>query len=589
MTQDHPKGSGLSSPLMRRLVRGYLWPERRWILAALGCMLVVAASTAANAWLMKPIFDEVFIGKDRSWIWALPPVIILLALVKSAATYGQSIWLRDVGQRVVSRLQEELYAAMLKADMALFLREGPGMLLSRLTHDVVLLRESMAQLMTTMAKEALTLVFLLGVMLAQHPGLSTIALMVFPLALYPMWRLGKRMRKLARQTQEDQGELASRLEESFRAMVVIRAYGREEAEIQRTRQMIGQLFSRLAKAFRVRSASAPIMEALAGVAVAGVVGFGGWQVMAGHTTPGAFVSFITAMMLAYKPLKSLAGFNTQVQEAIAAATRVFSIIDAPVTVTNRPDARPLLITKGEIRIEDVKFAYAPDKHALKGASLTVPGGRKVALVGESGSGKSTLIALLLRLYDLSPSASSGRILIDGQDIHSVTLESLRSHIAIVTQDTVLFDDTVRANIAYARPDAKESEIIQAAKAAEAHDFISRLPEGYDTRIGPGGASLSGGQRQRLAIARAMLREAPILLLDEATSALDPVAEQAIQRALDRLMQGRTTLTVAHRLSTVVNADHIYVMKRGRVVEEGTHQSLLAKEGEYARLYRNLAP
>ncbi|MDX1541504.1 MAG: ATP-binding cassette domain-containing protein, partial [Geminicoccaceae bacterium] len=334
------------------------------------------------------------------------------------------------------------------------------------------------------------------------------------------------------------------------------------------------------KASRVRATTSPVMEALAGFAVAGVIYYGGSRVLAGETTPGTFFSFVTAMLMAYRPLKNLAKLNTQLQEGVAAAERIYAVIDRLPQVQEAPDAKPLVVGEGAITFDAVSFAYRPGRPALNALDLEVPPGRTVALVGASGAGKSTVLNLILRFYD----PDAGRVLIDGQDIRQATLKSLRQHIALVSQEVELFDDTVRANIAYGRPDAADAEIVAAAEAAAADDFINQLPDRYDTPIGPSGASLSGGQRQRLGIARAMLKNAPILLLDEATSSLDSEAELVVQRALERLKRGRTTLVIAHRLSTITGADLIAVMEGGRVVEIGGHQALLAAGGIYARLY-----
>ncbi|MDE2514007.1 MAG: ATP-binding cassette domain-containing protein, partial [Alphaproteobacteria bacterium] len=360
----------------------------------------------------------------------------------------------------------------------------------------------------------------------------------------------------------------------------VKAYGMEAYEISRVRQIIRNLVKLVNRAARIRAIASPLMETLGGVAVALVILYGGHQVLIGARTPGTFFSFITALLLAYQPLKTLAGINASLQEGMAAAQRIFDILDAEPTITDAPNARPLAIKGGEIRFDDVQFSYANGANALRGVSLTVPAGKRIALVGSSGAGKSTILNLVPRFYD----TTSGSIAIDGQPLRDVALASLRRAIALVSQEITLFDDTIKANIAYGRLGAADAEIVAAAKAAAADEFIRRLPQGYDTMVGEHGVKLSGGQRQRIAIARAMLKDAPILLLDEATSSLDTESERHVQTALDALMQGRTTVVIAHRLSTVTGADLIYVIDGGRVVEHGTHAELLRQQGVYARLY-----
>ncbi|MCA1907830.1 MAG: ATP-binding cassette domain-containing protein, partial [Magnetospirillum sp.] len=402
----------------------------------------------------------------------------------------------------------------------------------------------------------------------------------FPIAVLPIARLGKRMRKVSANTQEQQAQLTIYLEQAIQGIRVVKAYGMEDYENRKVGGLVGTLRDLTFKAARVRSASSPIMEFLGGFAITVVIVYGGSRVIEGPTTPGAFLSFITALMLAYRPIKNLANLNTNLQEGLAAASRCFAVLDTDSVIKDRPGAQDLVLREGNVRFEGVFFTYDGAKAALDGVTMDIPGGKTVALVGASGAGKSTVLNLLPRFYDVT----DGHVSIDGTDIRDVTLDSLRSRISLVSQEIVLFDDTIRANIAYGRFGATDEEIEAAAKAAAAHDFILSLPEGYDTMVGERGLNLSGGQRQRLAIARAMLKNAPILLLDEATSALDTESERQVQVALEHLMKGRTTIVIAHRLSTVVGADLIHVLDRGRVVESGDHNALLELGGQYARLY-----
>jgi subfamily B ATP-binding cassette protein MsbA len=361
---------------------------------------------------------------------------------------------------------------------------------------------------------------------------------------------------------------------------MVKAYGREEHEIGRARGIIEMLYRLYFKASRTQALASPIMELLTGASIATVIWYGGYNVIHGTTTPGAFFSFVAAMIMAYKPAKTLVTLNNSLQEGMAAASRLFAVLDMHPAIRDIPGAKPLQVTRGALRFENASFHYGPGTGGIDDITLDVPAGKTVALVGPSGSGKSTIVNLLLRFYDVN----RGMITVDGQDIREVTLSSLRASMSLVSQEIVLFDDTVRANIAYGRLGASEAEIVEAAKMAAADTFIRELPQGYDTMIGPHGVKLSGGQRQRLAIARAVLKNAPILLLDEATSSLDNTSERIVQQALDNLMQHRTTLVVAHRLTTIRNADIIYVLDHGHIVESGTHASLMQKNGMYYRLY-----
>ncbi len=576
---------GLSSPdssfsLVKRLFTDYIAPYVHKLLLAVLCMVLVAAATAGNAWMLQPALDKIFLQKDASMLLYIPLGVMAIALVKGTAAYFQAILMKYVGQRVVTDMQLKLYAHLLHADLAVLHRHSSGRLISRFTNDITIMRGAVSTILTGIARELLTVIFLLGLMIYQSGILSVIAFTVFPIAVYPIIRLGKRMRKIANKTQEELGNYTSQLDETFQGIRVVKAYRREVFEISRANRIMEGILALYLKAARTESVTSPIMETLSGVAIAAVIWYGGAQVIEGETTPGSFFSFVAALIMAYKPIKSLADLNTSLQEGLAAARRLFAILDVTAVIQDSSHARPLVLTGGDIALKQVSFAYMPGKNALHDLSLTVPAGKTVALVGASGSGKSTIMNLILRFYD----PADGSISIDGVDIRDVTLSSLRDAISLVSQDIVLFDDTVLANILYGRLDASREEVIEAARQAAAHEFIMELPEGYDTRIGQRGFSLSGGQRQRLSIARAILKNSPILLLDEATSALDPISEQLIQNALDSLRVGRTTIIIAHRLSTVQNADIIYVMREGRVVEAGTHDELLLKKGEYSRLY-----
>ena len=576
----NPGSPATTRVLVRRLLLDHIRPHLGWIVLGIIAMGFAAAATAANAWLMEPVLDDVFVRRDHALLYLVPLAVVLAALIKGGATYAQSLIMTRVGQRILADLQVNLFGRLMRADLAFFHDTPTGGLISRFTNDIAMMRGAIVQALTGIAKDLLTVVFLVALMFYQDWRLALIAFVVFPVAILPIVRIGKRMRKVSTSTQVEIGALSTLLDETFQGARHVKAYGMEERETKRAAAVIENLYRLVIKGTRTRSASHPIMETLGSFAIALVILYGGSQVIAGHTTPGVFFSFITALLLAYQPVKSLANLNANLQEGLAAAARVFSLLDMEPAIRDRPGARTLPAGPGEIRFENVEFRYGVDKPALRGISLTVPAGRTVALVGASGGGKSTILNLIPRFYDVS----SGRVTIDGNDVREVTLASLRARIALVSQEISLFHDTVRANIAYGRADATEAEIHHAAELAGAAEFIAGLPEGYDTLVGERGAKLSGGQRQRVAIARALLKNAPILLLDEATSALDNESERAVQAALATLMQGRTTLVVAHRLSTIADADIIYVVDDGGIVEHGRHAELIARGRVYARLH-----
>jgi subfamily B ATP-binding cassette protein MsbA len=466
-----------------------------------------------------------------------------------------------------------------RLDLGFFHASATGDLIARFTNDANYVRAAVSTALTGLVKDALTVIALLAVMFYQDWVLASVSFFAFPLALLPILRVGRRTRRASSRAYDTVGRFSAFLTETIRAIRQIKAHGMEAYEAARAKALSDELFGRVTKALRVKAMANPLMETLAGLAIAATVLYGGAQVIEGTTSPGAFFSFVTALLLAYQPMKAIANLNAHLQEGLAAAERLFALLDLAPTIVEAPKAPALRITGGEIRFEDVRFAYG-ERSALRGVSFAVPAGRTVALVGPSGAGKSTILNLIPRFHDVE----GGRVMIDGQDVRGVTLASLRGAISLVAQDASLFDDTVRANILYGRAGADEAAMIAAAKAAAAHDFIVALPQGYDTVIGEDGVNLSGGQRQRVSIARAILRDAPILLLDEATSALDPESERAVRAALARLKCGRTTLVIAHRLSTVLAADAILVVEGGRIVERGGHAELIARGGVYARLY-----
>ena len=578
--KNAPPRARSSRTLLVRLVREYVRPYLRRMLLAIFFMVIAAGGDAALARLMQPVLDEAFDKQDRDILILVTVLVIVVTLVKGAATYGQTVLMAFVGQRIIADLQTKLFGHVIRFDLAFFHDTASGELVSRMTNDINLMRNAVANTLTGLIKDSLSLVFLVGVMFWMDWKLALLAFVIFPIAVFPIVRIGRRLRKISTSALDELGRFTARLNEAFQGVRHIKAYNMEAFEAERTGNLIENVFRLVYKALRTRAAASPIMETLGGVFIAAVSFYGGSQIINNELTKGELFAFVAAMLMAYRPLKALANLNANLQEGLAATQRVFSMLDTEPCIISKPGPPTLSVKGGEIIYSDVSFSYDTGSAALNGVSLSVPAGCTVALVGPSGAGKSTILNLLPRFYD----ADTGQVTIDGTDVSTVDLTSLRNAIGLVSQETVLFDDSVRANIAYGRPQASESDIIAAAEAADAHNFISRLPDGYDTQIGEQGAKLSGGQRQRLSIARAMLKDAPILLLDEATSALDPETERQIQQSLRHLMQGRTALVIAHRLTTVQEADIIYFIKDGRVAESGSHQSLMAKDGAYARLY-----
>jgi subfamily B ATP-binding cassette protein MsbA len=554
-------------------------PHGAKFILAMFCMLIVGVMTSSLAFLVKPALDEIFLKKNADMLIWIPFIVILIYFIKGICNYTQTILMSFIGQRIVADLRNKLYRQIQMQSLSFFTKNPTGLLMSRITNDVGSIQGAVSEALTSLLKDTFTILCLMFVVLYRDWQLGIIAMFVFPLTAYPIAKFGKKMRSIATRTQVTMGSLTTLLQETISGTRIVKAFSMEEYENQRFARENEHLFKLALKSVSVSAVSSPFMEFLGGLGIATIIFYGGYQVIKGVSTPGTFFSFLTALFMLYDPVRKLTNVNNTIQQGIAGAKRVFGIIDIVPDIRNSITATDLPKISTGIDIQNVTFAYE-ETPVLKNISLSIKAGEVVAFVGMSGGGKTTLVNLIPRFYDVT----EGRILIDGRDIREVTIESLRGQIAIVTQQTILFNDTVRNNIAYGNIEETEENIIQAAKAANAHDFIMNLPDGYNTVIGEQGAKLSGGERQRISIARALLKDAPILILDEATSSLDTEAEIEVQDALENLMKGRTTLIIAHRLSTIRNAHRIIVLANGEIMEEGTHESLMEKRREYFKFY-----
>lgn len=566
--------------LVKRITKEYIIPHWKILLSSVALMLVVAGTTSFHAWLIKPALDAVFVEKKHEALLYIPLLILIVTFAKGFATYFQLLTMNILSAKITADMRIRLYDHFIKSDIAKLHSQSSGNMIASILNEIAMVVNLINVALNGFVKQFFTLGALIVVMFMQSVELSLIAFIGFPLAAYPIYKIGRKLRNMSFKNQEMAAKFNSQMHDTLQYSKLVKAYHCEDFEVKRMSAIIESIYKMTKKISRISLISSPFTESLGGIGVAAVIWYGGHQVVTGATTPGAFFSFFGAMMMAYRPLKSVSGMNAGIQMGLGAATRLYKILDEKPTIIDRPNAVDLKEVKGDIEFENVSFDYNKDKKVLKNINLKVPAGKTVALVGHSGGGKSTIMNMILRFYD----PKSGAVKLDGHDIRDVTLKSLRNSMSVVNQEVMLFDDSIIENIRYGKTDATKEEIINAAKLAEADEFICELPQGYETKVGQNGILLSGGQRQRIAIARAILYNAPILLLDEATSALDPISEKLIKDAFAHLMKGKTSLVIAHRLSTVMHADKIVVISNGEVVEEGTHKELLDKGGAYSNLY-----
>ncbi|MGD9916208.1 MAG: ABC transporter ATP-binding protein [Rhizobiaceae bacterium] len=551
-------------------------------LLAIGCLLIIAATTALSAWIMRDVIDEIFYYRRADLIAVICGAIVVAFTIRGLATYGQSVILARVGNNLVARYQQRLFDHLMKLGVGFFSENRSAHLAAQISQNVSGIRDLLNLTITSLARDVVSLVGLVAVMIWQDWVLSLLALLIGPPLVYTVNYLMRRLRRITRESIEVNSRLLGAMQEATQGITIVKAFTMEEELSTKLRGLIAQAEEQANRMARIAERLSPIAEALAGFAVAGVIAYAGFRALHGNQPPGAVFSFITALLLAYDPARRLARVQVGLERSLVNARMIYEILDLQPQQSDRPGARALATSKAEVRFEAVSFAYGDGPPVLNNVSFTAAAGRTTAMVGGSGAGKTTLVALLQRFYD----PNAGRILVDGQDIAEVTKASLRGSIAYVSQQPYLFEGTIRDNIRYGRPDASDAEVEAAARIAQADDFIRLQPRGYDTPVGENGMTLSGGQRQRLSIARAIVRNAPILVLDEATSALDNESEARVQAALAQVMKDRTTIVIAHRLSTVISADHIVVLTHGEVVEEGTHRQLLARpNGTYARYHR----
>ena len=575
---DDPYGAAI---LVRRLIAEQGMAYWRRYLAAFALMAVSAAATAASAYLLGEVINQAYVDRNVGGIFMLSSVVLVIFIVKGAATYGHSVILSQISNAILANNQRRLFAKLMTESIGFFSQRHSSEFLARLTAGATSVTQVLSLLINAVGRDLLSLIGLVAVMVMQDPYMSLLGALVAPPAMVVLRKLVKRIKGLAHSQFHGTADIMETMQESLQGIRTVKAFTLERTMSERIDASIAAVEQTNNKMARVSNRASPLMETLGGFAIAGGLMYGGYRVVAMGATPGQFFSFLTAFLLAYEPAKRLARLNIELNSSLIGARKLLEIVDSPASEPDDSDKPALKLTTARVELRDVTFAYRPGEPVLNRMSFVAEPGRMTALVGPSGGGKSTVLALLLRLYEVS----DGAILIDDQAISAVSRASLRQQTAYVGQDVYLFRATIRENIAFGRPGATEDEIIAAAKAACAHDFIMNFPFGYDTPVGEHGTQLSGGQRQRIAVARALIKDAPIILLDEATAALDSESEKQVQEAIGHLCQNRTTIVIAHRLHTIMHADAILVVEGGEIVERGRHDELLRSAGRYASFFR----
>jgi ABC-type multidrug transport system fused ATPase/permease subunit len=572
--------SGTISGVLKRIIAENGRDHLGGYAFAIFCLVIVALSTAFTAWIMESVVNEAFANRRADLVWMICGAIFLAFVLRGLATYGQAVTLSKIGNNIVAVYQRRLYTHLMTLSVGFYSESRSAHLAAQISQNVNGIRDVLNLTVTSTARDFLTLVALIAVMVSKDAILSLIVFAVAPPLLYALRYVSKRLRSATRESVELNSHVLGAMQETIQGISIVKAFTMEKELSRKVNGIIGAAENRANRIARLTERTSPLTETFAGFSIASVLAYAAFRSIYDGVPPGAFFAFVAALLMAYDPARRLAKLQVQMERAVVNARMIYQLLDLQPQQRERPDAKDLVVTDATVELKGVSFRYGDGSPILTDVNIVAEGGKTTALVGPSGAGKSTIISLIPRFYD----PAEGAILIDGQDISQVTKTSLRKHLAYVSQQPYLFEGTIRDNIRYGRPEASDTEVEEAAKLAYAHDFILAQPQGYDTPVGENGVTLSGGQRQRLSIARALVRNAPILLLDEATSALDNESEAAVQKALDTAMNGRTVLVVAHRLSTVVKANKIVVMAEGRVIEEGNHESLARRpDGLYARL------
>ncbi len=579
-THNTPVSSASVTSVLKRIIAENGRDHVRGYVFAVLCLATVALTTAFTAWIMEAVVNEAFANQRADVVWLICGSILAAFVLRGFASYGQAVTLSKIGNNIVARYQRRLYSHLMTLSLGYFTESRSARMAAQISQNINGIRDVLNLTVTSMARDLLTLVALIGVMVFKDPVLSLIVFVVAPPLLWAMRYISKRLRSATKESVIYNSHVLGAIQETIQGIAIVKAFTMEQELQRKVEGTIAAAEKRSNRIARLSERTSPITETFAGVAISSVLAYAAFRSIYGGVLPGAFFSFITALLMAYEPAKRLAKLQVQMERAVVNARMIYEILDMQTHQRDKDGAADLKVTEARIEFRGVKFAYGENEPVLKGIDFVAEGGKTTALVGPSGAGKSTVITLIPRFYD----PLEGEILIDGQNIADVTKSSLRKHLAYVSQQPYLFEGSIRDNIRYGRPDATDAEIEEAARLAYAHDFIIAQPLGYDTPVGENGVTLSGGQRQRLSIARALVRNAPILLLDEATSALDTESEAAVQKALDEAMTGRTVVVIAHRLSTIRRADKIIVMQAGTIAEEGTHDDLAQRpDGLYARL------